>query len=452
MYIVVVGGGKVGASICHDLVIDGHDIVLVEKDPEVLDGLLDSMDITGVVGNGATFEVLDEAEVQDCDIFIAVTNSDELNIIASIMANKIGAKKTIARVVDPDYFQNMEFVRKDLRIDLMINPEREAATKISQVLKFPSSYNVESFLDGDVNIVEYILEEDNPLIGKAIKDVKLDNVLICMVERSDEVFVPNGDFILEEEDQIHVTGDIDGIRSFTDYCKVDQTPISSTLIIGASQLTYYLVDTLKSKGFTIKVIENDYDKALKIADAFPEVQVIHGDGTDHDFLKVEGIKYYDSLVSATPIDEENIILSLFGISIEVRKIIAKIDQDNLELIANNLDIETVINPKNIIADTILRFIRASTIRESSIIENLHRMSRGRVYAIQFYVKAGYDHIGKPLREIRFNESTLIACIKRGKQIIYPKGDDYILEEDEVLVITKNPKIEEMDQILGEVVE
>lgn len=449
MNIVIVGAGKVGETLCRDLSDEGSNIFLIEIDENRIDDMMEIADITGIVGSGANYDILKEAQVEYADIFIAVTDSDELNIIACIMAKKIGAKDTIARVRSPEYAQNMEFVRRDLGISMMINPELESSKKILDTLKFPSANSVDTFMDGEVNIAEFEVLPESPLIGKALKELDntRDKILVVTVDRDGEVTIPNGDFIFQECDRIYVTGDYVSIHDFIVQNDYHTGNIKSALIIGGSQMSYYLVERLLKKRIHTKLIEINEKRARWFSDEFPKLVVIRDDGTDHDVLQEQRMDTYDAVIACTGIDEENIILSMYAKSQGVEKNVTKVSRDVLYPIAEQMNIDNLITPKKVIADVIVKFVRSQIADSGSQLVNLHRLLDGEVEAIHFKLDKDSNIFNKRLLDIKLKENTLIACIRRDGKIIYPGGNDHLEKDDDILVITKIAKVEEFDDIL-----
>ncbi len=449
MKIVVVGAGKVGEVLCRDLASEGYDIVLIEIDKDKLDKIIDIADITGVVGNGAAHATQLDAGVDEADIFIAVTEHDEINIIASIVAKKLGAKHTIARVRSPEYSTDMSFVQKELGITVMINPERESAKAIIDILKFPSSFVVETFMQGKVNIVGFEVFEGNPLIDKALMDINFtdEKILICVVEREGEVFIPDGQFVIKKGDRIHVTGTVKAINEFILKCNYTTKKIKHVLIIGGGDMAYYLAKELSNKGIRFKIIEIDEKRSEFLSESFPNAIIIHGDGTSQELLVEQRIDNYDAVIAGTPIDEENIIASLFSASTGVKKNITKISRNLLKPIADKLELDTVITPKRIIADNIIRYVRSVYNVMGSRVVNLHRLVDEEIEAIQFLISEDSKAIEIPLKDLKTKPGTLFACIKRGDKIIYPGGYDFIMKGDQVLVVTKEKYMDEFDSVL-----
>ncbi|MDD7761544.1 MAG: Trk system potassium transporter TrkA [Firmicutes bacterium] len=449
MRIVIVGAGKVGEALCRDLSDEGNDIVLIEEDQFRLEHVMDVSDITGIVGNGASYDVQMEASVDKADIFLAVTEADELNIIACIVAKKIGAVNTIARVRNPDYSRNMTFLKDNLGVSFMINPEEESAVDIMNSLKYPSAYSVDNFMNNKVNMVQFDVEKNSPLDNLRLRDFHMttEKVLICAVLRDDEITIPDGNFILKAGDKIHVTGTQRGLKEFIIKCNYENGIVKSVMIIGGSRIAFYLVERLLEKRIRVKLIEQSEDRAAIFAERFPSLEVILGDGTDQELLLEEGIDRFDAVVSLTGIDEENIIISMFAITEGVPKNITKINRNFVKPIVDKLELDTIITPKKIIADKIIRFVRSRINSKGSSLENFRRIIGGKVEAIHFTLKKDSKALNIPLKDLKTVPNLLIACIKRGSEIIYPGGNDVMKKGDEVLVVTKTKYIDEFDDIL-----
>lgn len=449
MKIVIVGGGKIGEFLCRDLSSDANDIVIIEKNPEVLDYILSNNDIMGIVGNGASYPILMEAGMEDTDVFIAVTPTDELNIIAASMAKKLGASYTIARVRNPEYSQYMEFVRGSLGIDLMLNPEYEAAVGVSWNLKYPSAINVESFSRNRAYMIELLVKQNSVLNGLKLADIRSrfkKQVLICIVERGEEVYIPDGNFVLKAGDKIHVTGVSDALSEFYHIVGEKKNAIRSLFIIGGGRMTYYLLKILQNQSLKTKVIEINRDKARQLSEEFPDVIFINDDGTSRETLEEENFRSYDSMISLTGIDEENLIMSMYAEKVGIPKSMAKINRVELLDIVDPEGTFSVIVPKQIAADIITRVVRSLSQSRSSNMLTLFRLVDNRVEAAEFAVSKKSKIIDIPLKDLDTKQDTLIAYIARRNQIIFPGGNDCIKAGDHVMLISKTP-LEDVDEIL-----
>lgn len=449
MKIIVVGGGKVGEFLCQELSDEENDIILIEKDPKTLHRVFSSNDIQAVEGNGASLEVLKEVGVKETDVFISVTESDETNIISAMIAKKLGARYTIARVRNPEYNSDREFVRETLGIYTMINPEEEAASLIYRSIKYPKALNVEEFADAKVNIVELIIRRGSPMENMSLKSFKhrYPQLLICIVERDEESFIPSGDTVLESEDRIHVTG---AHRSLTDLYKIigdDLKPLQNVMIIGGGTIAYYLTSKLLKAGKHVKIIEADEKRANELAASFAEAVVIHADGTDESILEEEGIDQTDVCVALTGIDEENAILSMVAKSKGAVKTVTKINRTAMLRLIDRFDLDTIITPKRVIADKIIRFVRSLANTNGSTIENMHKLANRSVESIQFKVSEHFSGLRTPLSDLQIKSGILIAIIIRNHQIIYPTGSDQIRAGDRVIIITKRKNLNDLEDIL-----
>lgn len=447
--IVIAGGGKVGETISEELAREGNDIVLIEIKAVRLEQIINKIDITGLAGDGAEIDNLVEAGVQDCDMFIAVTAEDETNIISAIIAKELGAKYTIARVRDPKYTNHIEFVRESLGINMVINPELEAARHISRILEYPETLRIEQFEKGRVSMVELVIKENGPLIDTPLVQFRENygDVLICAITRDYETIIPSGDTVLRKGDHLYVTGTQSNISRFYQKAGYKEEKIDSTLIIGGGGVTYNLLNLLKDKDMDIKVIEIKEEKAIDLSYEFPDVVVIKGDGTDQDFLDEERIRSFDSVLSLTGIDEENIVNSLYALSIGINKVITKVSRTGLLKILGNIDLQSIVTPKQLITNKILRFVRSISNTTVSNVEELVRIADNEVETLQFLVKATSRVVGVKLKDLDTKDELLVAYIIRGDDLIYPSGEDEILEGDHVLIVTKHKSFDDIDDIL-----
>ncbi len=450
MKIVIIGAGKVGEELCRSLSKAGHDIVLIEKDPHRLEQLINVADITGVVGNGAIYETQLEAGVDTCDIFMAVSPHDETNIIAAITAKKIGAQYTVARVRDPDFNRQISFVRESLGITMMINPEMEAALDISRIIQFPSALGIEHFNNGRVNIVEVKIADQSPLAGKRVKDIREKNmdVLICIITRGDEIIIPTGDTEVIAGDHLHVTGTLEELNKIYVDAKCYRQRIRSALIVGAHRITHYLIPRLIRLNMRVKVIEIDPLIANELASDFPEVEVICGDGTDQEFLKEERMTNYDAVIALTGVDEENLLLSLYASRQGVTKTITKVNRTDLLKVLGQLGLDSIVTPRRLIADIIIRFVRALENSQGSNVDALYRIVDNQVEALQFTVTSDSKVVRVPLVELKTKDNLMLAAIIRQGKLIFPGGHDEILPKDRVIVVTTHTNFNDIDDILA----
>lgn len=450
MKIVIVGAGVVGEALCIELSQINNDVILIERSEEILNKIIEKSDITGLVGNGASYENLLEAGADTADMFIAVTEADELNIISCIIAKKLGAKYTIARVRNPEYSTNMRFVREELGITLMMNPEAEASKSIMNILKFPNATGVDSFFSNRANIMELVISKGSQLVGSKLKDLEInsrDKVIICIVERGEEVIIPTGDFILEENDTIYVTGTNDAVTNFYDKMGYKNKDINSVMIIGGGTVAHYLTERLLKRKKQVKIIEGNKEKVENLSNSYPNAVVIKGDETDQEFLLNEGIGNYDAVIALTDRDEENTVISMFAKSVNSGKIITKMNRTLLLPLFEKHEFSTAIVPKKLISDIIIRIVRSKLNAKGSMMSTLYRFSDNRVEAIVFEIKESSKSIGIPLKNLEIFPNILLAGILRGEEVIYPGGNDMIEVNDKVMVVTTRKGVEDFDDIL-----
>lgn len=452
MKIIIVGAGKIGELLCKDLSTEGNDITLIEQDAKVLDRVLSISDIMGIVGNGASREVLGDASVHDADIFIAVTTNDEINLISSVMAKKMGAKYTIARVRNPEYSEQIEFMRESLGIDIMLNPEAEAAEFICKNLEYPNALNVESFADNKVNLVEILIEENSFLNNLKLIDFKqkyFNNLLVCIVQRGQEIFIPTGSFILKGEDRIYVTGKHTDLAEFYKSLGHNDERIKSAFIIGGGRITHYLAEKLLKKKMNLKIVEMDEEKARELSEIYENAEIINGNGMDMELLEEENFKKYDACISLTGIDEENIIISMFADKIGIKKTITKINSTSLLNVLGFVGLQSILTPKKIIADYIVKIVRSLVSSQGeNDIRNLYRLADNRVEAIEFSVGEFNQVVGIPLKDLHLKKNVLVPYIVRNNELIIPGGFDTIQANDRVIIITTQQYLDNIDKIIN----
>ena len=435
MKIILVGGGKVGSALCSSLVADDHDVVLIEQNETVLNYMTRRFDIIGLAGNGADFAMLEAANVQDCDIFIAMTQYDEVNMVAAVLAKKMGAKETIVRVRNPEY-SNPYFKEKNiLGFSLIVNPELLAARAIANIIDFPNALSVERFAGGLVSLMEFIVRKDSNICQMSMVDFrkKFGNVIICAIERDHKLMIPSGNMILEDKDRIFVTGDRIDMMLFHNYIK--SRVVKSLLIVGAGKIAYYLLKILKDSRIETKVIEVNSERATFFSENFPKLYIVQGDGTTKDVLLEESAQHYDAVATLTGVDEENIITSMFLDSIGVQKNITKVNRTSLLEIINTPDFSSIITPKTIAVDTIMHFIHGRANAQYSDLQAIHHLANGQVETIQLLIKEENKMTGKPLSNLKFKKDILIAAIIRNGKSIFPTGEDTLEVGDKLVVIT-----------------
>ena len=440
MKIVLVGGGKVGFALCRSLVAEKHDVVLIEQDEAVLDHIVSRFDIMGLLGNGADFAILEQAGVQECDIFIALTEHDEVNMISAVLAKKMGAKETIVRVRNPEY-SNAYFKEKNiLGFSLIVNPELLAARAISNIIDFPNALSVERFSGGRVNLMEFVVKDSSGLCQMPISDFrkKFGNVIVCAMERDHQLMIPSGDVTIQDKDRIFVTGNRVDMMLFHNYFK--SRAVKSLLIVGAGKIAYYLLGILKDSRIDTKVIEINPERARFFSEKFPNLYIVQGDGTAKDILLEESAPHYDAVATLTGVDEENIITSMFLDRVGVRKNITKVNRTSLLEIIHAPDFSSIITPKSIAVDTIMHFIRGRVNAQYSDLQAMHHLANGQIETLQFQIKEANKMTAKPLSHLKLKKGVLIAAIIRKGKTIFPTGEDRLEVGDQLLVTTLLPNI------------
>lgn len=450
MKIVIIGLGTIGRTILHELSDEGHTIAIIDEDKEKVEGLIEKYDVSGVVGNGACLDIQKEAGMTNADLAIVLTGSDELNVFACLAAKKIGVKNTIARVRNPDYRKQILEMKDELGISMIVNPEKDTASEIFNLINLPSIAQVEHFAKGRALLVEIVAEKECALVGETLISIgkKLKTrVLICAVQRGQEIIIPTGHFTICEGDRIHVSADAKSLRDFLNEIHLVQSPLKNIMIVGGSKIGYYLADELSKKKYNIKLIENDRAVAEELAESLPRVTVVCGNGTQHDLLLEEGIEAMDAFVSLTHIDEENMVAVMFANKCHVKKTIAQIKSDDLSGILEELGIHNNASPKKIVANRIIRYIRALANSRGSNVLTLYRLVGGRVEALEFSAKTDEPFYGKPLKELKLKGNCLIACIIRQSEVIIPGGDACIYPGDNVIVVTTHKNFDDLTDIL-----
>ncbi len=449
MDIVIVGGGKLGTSILTELTKENHDITLIEINEELCTRLIQKYDIDGLVGNGGHYDVQMDARVKNCDIFISVSSDDETNIIAAAVARNIGANYTIARVRDPGFAKQADFMRERLGISMMINPDSEAAEQISTILHYPSASSVEEFVKGKVNIIEM------PIVNEKLFDLSINefrnkykNIIACLILRNGEAIVPDGSTVIQKDDLLSVTGTQADLLAFYSDVGLTDKKLKSILIVGGGRITHYLLKLLQPRHLEIKVIEANKEVALSLSQNFPNVIVINGDGSDQDFLKEERIGKYDSVINLTGIDEENMLISLYALKTGVKKVITKINRTDLISLIGVTSLQGIVTPTRLISNKILRFIRSVNSRSTNAdIKMLYRIADNQAEAIQFNIRGEMPYSNVPLEELNFRPGIILASIIRNGQLIFPSGRDCIKNDDQVIFITTNKNIYSIEEML-----
>ena len=452
MRIIIVGCGKVGHTLTEQLVREGHDVTIVDTNETVIANTTEVIDVMGIKGNGASLAVLEDAGIKDADLFIAVTGSDELNLLCCTIAKKTGGDiAAIARVRNPDYSKELPYLRQQLGLSMIINPELEAAKEIASILSMPQALTINSFAKGLTELVRFKIPRGNILDGRQI--MELDSIyrfgyLVCAVEREGHVTIPAGSFVLHEGDEVTVIVSARDTHKIFESIGMHSQKVRSCIIIGGGRSSYYLARLLLARKMQVKIIENDRSRCEELSALLPEALVICGDGGDEDLLREEGIDTAEAFVPLTGIDEENILLTLYAKRVPGLKTITKINRITFNDVIDGLDLGSVVYPKYITAEAIIAYVRARSNSVGSNVETLYHMFDNRVEAIEFHIEKDAPVIGVPLMELRKKDSLLIACINRGGKIIFPRGQDAIMAGDTVIVVTTHTGFGDVSDILA----
>lgn len=450
MQIIIVGCGNVGTSLTEELSEEGHNITVVDTNAARVEEVANRCDVMGIVGNGASFLIQKEAGISAADLMIAVTASDELNLLCCLIAKKAGGCHTIARVRNPIYNKEIAYIKEELGLSMVINPEQAAANEIARLLKFPSAIKVDTFAKGKVELLKCKLGEDSILAGHPLTDISAKlhcDVLICTVERGDEVFIPSGNFELQAKDVISVVASPKKANEFFKKIGMTTNRIKNCMIVGGGETTYYLAKQLLPMGIEVKIIEQDKARCNELSELLPQAMIICGDGTERSLLLEEGVEQTQAFVTWTSMDEENIMLTLFAKSISKAKNVTKIHRIEYDEIIESLDLGSVLYPKNITAEYIIQYVRAMQNSIGSNIETLYQLIENKVEALEFRVHEQSELIGIPLKELRLKDNLLLACINRRGRIITPGGQDTIEVGDTVIVVTTNRGFHDLKDIL-----
>lgn len=448
--IIIVGCGKVGANLVDQLSKEGHDITVIDKKAEKIQDITNIYDVMGLVGNGASYSTQMEAGIEETDLIIAVTDSDELNLLCCTVAKRVGKCAAIARVRTPDYSEETGYLREQLGLALIINPELEAAREVARILYLPTALEVNSFAHGQAELVKFKVPEGNLLNGLSLaylgKNITND-ILICAVERNGEVYMPNGDFVLQSGDVVSFVSERHIARDFLKQIGLATRQVKDTMIIGASKAAYYLAKELLNMGISVKIIEKEKENCESLSVKLPKAIIINGDGTDPDILKEEGIETVQSFIPLTGIDEENIMLTLYAKQVSKAKVVTKINRVNYKQVINNLDLGSLVYPKYITSEAIIAYVRAKKNSMGSNIETLYHMFDSRVEAVEFIVEENSKVSGVPIKDLKLKKDVLISFINHNGHIIIPTGNDEIEDGDTVMIVTKNTGFTGIDDIV-----
>ncbi len=453
MRIIIVGAGKVGLALIQQLSAE-NEVTVIDQNAQLIDNIINIYDVMGVCGNGASYKVQKEADGDKAELLIATASSDEINILACLVAKKLGVAHTIARIRNPEYETQLRFMREELGLSMAINPEKAAAREIARVLRFPAAMKLESFSKGRLELVEYRLSEHSSLDGMQLSDLYRNirvRVLICAVARKGETIIPSGDFVLRSGDKIYLTASPEQLSQFFRHLGVFRSRASSVMIVGASKICYYLASELLEMGMSVKIIDQNEQRCVQMGEMLPRALVIVGDGTDSELLHEEGIEQTDAFVAITGIDEANILMSMSAAkqSGDCCKVVAKINRKPLvDLVSAAGMIDSIVSAASVTTELIVQYVRAMQSASGAKIKTLHRLVDGAVEALEFGVTGDVPFIGVPLKDLKLKSGILLAgIVRQNGRIIIPSGNDVLHRNDDVIVVTTDTTLQDICDIL-----
>lgn len=450
MNIIIVGCGRIGQKLAEQLNQEGHNITVIDHNYNSVQDTINKYDAMGVVGNGASIDVLNEARIKDADLLIAATSSDEVNLMTCLIAKKFGNCQTIARLCNPEYNKEIQLLKEDLGLTMIINPDLASAVEMARVLRFPTAIEIDTFAKGRVELLRFRISSDSVLNGLSMIDIstKLNcNILVCGVERGDEAFIPKGNFVLEEKDIVSIIAAPENASYFFKKIGLKANPIKDVIIAGGGDTAYYLAKELLKYGIKVKIIEKSDERCQKLCHMLPNVVIINADATDNDTLIEENIEQTGAFVALTNIDEENVMISLFAKSVSDAKVITKINRITYDKVLSTLDLDTTIYPRNIASEYITRFVRAKQNSLGCNIETMHGILDGKAEALEFRIAESSPISNMAIENLSLKENVLIACINRAGKIIIPRGKDIIQPKDTVIVVTTSKGFKDISDIL-----
>ena len=450
MNIIIIGCGKVGLTLAELLAAEKHDVVLVDESSQKLSSVPEEIDALRILGNGASINTQIEAGIETADILIAVTGSDELNLLCCLIAKKAGHCHTIARVRNPIYNKELDFIKVKLGISMIINPELTAAIEISRLLRFPSAIKIDTFAKGRVELLKFRIRSEFGLDGMPINQIaghSNSNILICAVERGDDIFIPGGDFILRNNDLLSIMASPQNSVAFFHRIGFKTNQVKNAMIVGGGKIGYYTAKLLLDMNIDVRIVENDRDRCEELSLLLPDATIICGDGTDKQLLMEEGLPQAESFVTLTGLDEENILLSLFAQANSHAKLVTKVTKIAFTEIINNLDIGSVIYPKHLTADYILQYVRAMSNSIGSNVETMYQILDNRAEALEFAIHETSDVTDTPLSDLTLKSNLLIGSINRGGKTWIPRGQDTIQVGDTVIIVTTQKGLGDIRDIL-----
>lgn len=452
MNIIIAGCGKIGRTLVADLVNEGHDVTAIDVNTKAIENITNTYDVMGVCGNAADFDALEEATVSHCNLFIAVTGSDELNMLACFLAKKMGANYTVARIRNPEYNdRSLSFMRQHLDISMAINPEKLAAQELYNILKIPSAFKVEYFSRRNLEMIEVRLRPEHQICEMSLMKLRekfREKFLIAAVLRQGRVYIPDGSFVLKAGDVISITAAPADMQKLLKGMGMLKKGAKDVILLGGSRIAYYLAKMLTATGNSAKIFEKDYDRCVQLSEILPKAVIINGDGSQQDLLLEEGLRNVDACVALTGMDEENIVTSIFALSHNVPKVITKINSDELGRMSERLGLDCVVSPKSVTSDVVVRYARALQNSQGSNVETMYTIMDGKAEVLEFKVGTDARLTDKPLKNLKIKPGILIAgIIRRNKVVIIPNGDDVIQQGDKVIVLAADQRLDDLAHII-----
>ncbi len=450
MKIIIAGAGKIGRSVAAILAEEGHDITVLDRDGALIEQISNDLDVICVEGNATNADSLREAGAENADLLMAATQQDEVNMVCGISARKLGTKHVIARVRDTDYLTQTEFLREALGLSVIVNPEFECAKEISRLLRFPGAARVDAFSKGSAEIVEYRVPEGSVLDGVQMKRLGQDlgaKVLISVVERGGEALIPNGEFTIRAGDRLSITGAANELRQFFIRCGAYRRPVRRVMLMGGSRIAAYLARMMLDSGIKVTVVERDQARCDQLLDLVPKAHVVCGDATRSDVLLEEGLPEMDGFVALTGEDGDNVITSMYAKAVGAGKSVAKVNREHFSEILESSGLDSIVAPKDLVAQQIARYVRAMNNSIGSSMETLYRLADGKVEAMEFRIEGGSALVGVPLRDLKLRPNTLIGSVIRGTKSIFPDGATVIQPGDHAVIVAAAGTVQGADSIL-----
>ena len=449
--IIIIGCGRVGTTLVEQLSKEKHDITIIDNKERKVRLLSEMYDVMGVIGNGASYDVQQEAGVEEADLLIAVTDYDELNLLCCTIANQVADCATIARVRTPDYSRESKYLRDRLGLAMIINPELEAAKEAARILYLPSALEVSSFAHGQAELIKFRIPEGNVLDGITLSELRGNiepNLLVCGIEREGDIIIPSGDFHMQKEDEVLIVADRYVTRGFFEKIGFQSNSVKNCLIVGGGMASFYLAQELISMNIQVKIIERDSKRCEELSILLPKAVIINGDGSDEELLEEEGIEYVEAFVPLTGIDEENVFLTLFAKQISHAKCITKINHINFRNVINSLDLGSVIYPRYYTSEAIIAYVRAKQNASDNAVDTLYHIFDNRAEALEFNVQEVCEVTDIPIRKLKLKDELLLCFINRNGKILIPSGQDRIRVGDTVMVMTKHEGLGSITDILA----